>query len=209
MKKRILAFILSLLLLASVSVSAENNYPNWENPRQVKEADCETPYMEESNPFVTHYAPWLRNFHLLSDYDIEHKVLGGEACQYVRALDISPVNSDVMYFGTNTSGVYKTTTRGKHWYNVTGNAAGHDVWAIMCDPLDVNTVYVTMRKTGTHRSRDGGKTWHQLVADLDDTSSLSKSATIASDKSGDIYIAAGNGIYKLDYNEDRTKTPAF
>ena len=205
MKKRIMAVILSLLLLASMSVFADS-YPVWENPRQVNEADCKTPYMEEGNPFVTHYAPWLRNFHLLSDYDIEHGVLGGEACQYVCALDISPVNTDVMYFGTNTSGVYKTTTRGKHWYNVTGNAAGHDVWSIMCDPFDVNTVYVTMRKTGTHRSRDGGKTWHQLVADLDQSPGLTKSATVASDKSGDIYIAAGNGIYKLDYtDEGRTK----
>lgn len=204
MKKCLMAVLLVIVVFCTAVSAAD--YPDWENPRKVNEEGYEIPYMEEGNPFVTHYAPWLRNYHMLSDYDVEHGVIGGEACQYIRAFDISPVNPDIMYFGTNTSGVYKTTTRGEHWYNITGNAAGHDVWGVLCDPFDADTVYVTMRKTGTHRSRDGGKTWHQIVLDLEQSAVISRSNTLTSDASGDIYITAGTGVYKLDYtNEDRTE----
>jgi photosystem II stability/assembly factor-like uncharacterized protein len=76
------------------------------------------------------------------------------------------------------------------------------VWGLLCDPIDKDTVYVTFRKTGTHRSRDGGKTWEQLVADGDQTPGRVLSNNLTSDKQGNIYIASGNGVYKLDRTTD-------
>ena len=207
MKKSFFAQMLAIILILINSlVYAE--YAVWESPRYVPKDEARTPWTEEGNPFVTYYAPWLRNFHIMTAAEAENNkeagIVGGEACQQIRQLAISPVNPDIMYLCSDTSGVHKTTTGGRHWYSTTNNAAGHDAKGLLCDIFDEKIVFVNMRKTGVHRSRDGGYTWEQIIADTDQSQNLGRrSSTIVQDSSGNTYMAVGSGVYKLERETDK------
>ena len=212
MKKRIITSLLAAILFMA-NITCQAAFTSWESPRYVPEDEYKTPWTEENNPYVTYYAPWLRQLHLMTETEaqnnLENGIVGGEACQQIRQLAISPIDSDIMYLCSDTSGVYKTTNGGGHWYNVTNNAAGHDAKGLLCDNQDENTVYVNMRKVGVHRSKDGGKTWEQIVADTDRTQNVGKrSNTIAQDAAGNTYMAVGSGIYKLDRSDNLTNLTA-
>ncbi len=206
MKKKLLSFlIIAVVLVQSVCVGAE--FTVWDSPRYIPADEYKTPWTEEDNPFVTYYAPWLRQMHIMTETEAENNksagIVGGEACQKIRQIAISPVDSDVMYLCTDTSGVYKTTTGGKHWYSTTNNAAGHDAKGLLCDKFDKNIVYVYMRKTGVHRSTNGGYSWEQILSDTDAIQNKNyKSDTIVQDDMGNTYMSVGSGIYKLDRATD-------
>lgn len=205
MKKRILCLLCTMLMLASSITSAA--FDAWTSPRYIPTDEYKTPWTVEGNPFVTYYAPWLRQLHIMTATEATNNkaagIVGGEACQQIRQLAISPVDSNIMYLCSDTSGVYKTTTGGKHWYNVTNNSAGHDAKGLLCDNQDKNIVYVNMRKVGVHRSTDGGYTWEQLIADTDSIQNIDRrSNTIAQDSSGNTYFAVGSGVYKLERATD-------
>ena len=213
MKKRILCVFCTAMMILSSFTSALASDP-WESPRYVQD-DVKNGYpkTEAGNPYVTYYAPWLRQLHLMTATEAENNktagIAGGEACQQIRQLAISPVNPKIMYFCSDTSGVYKTTDGGKHWYSTTNNAAGHDAKGLLCDNKDEKIVYVNMRKVGVHRSKDGGYTWQQIVADTDKTQDGGKrSDTIVQDNDGNTYMAVGSGIYKLDRNDNLTNLTA-
>ena len=205
MKKTILStFLAVIMLLSGVTCSA---FTVWESPRYIPADEYKTPWTEDANPYVTYYAPWLRQLHIMTATEAANNtsngIVGGEACQQIRQLAISPVDSNIMYLCSDTSGVYKTTNGGKHWYSVTNNAAGHDAKGLLCDNQDKNIVYVHMRKVGVHRSKDGGYTWEQIVVDTDHTQSIGRrSDTIVQDSAGNTYMAVGSGIYKLDRSTD-------
>ena len=160
-----------------------------------------TPYYEAGNPYVTHYAPWLRNLHLMSAEEAASLKasggVGGEANQQVRMLEISPVNSNIMYFMTNTSGIYATKDGGKHWYNTTGNMRGSIFRGLWCDISDEKIVYASLCNDGFYRSIDGGESWELILEDLEKRSVI-RSNTITQDSSGNTYFAASSGIYRLD-----------
>ena len=208
MKKRVLSIVLSMLIIFSaVSVSAD--FPVKENPRQIPMDVYQEPYMESQ--FMTVYAPWLRNFHLMSTWEYENGIFGGEACQQIRQAEINPFDSNTMYFGTDTGGLYKTTNGGKSWYSVTNGAPGHCTKGLMCDNLDKDTVYVAYRSLGFFRSKDGGITWEYLLNDKDTKKVVTRGDTIVLDDAGNVYLAASSGVYRLDRKTDElvNLTPDF
>ena len=208
MKKRILSIALAMLMIFSaLSVSAD--FPVKENPRQIPLDVYQEPYMP--NQFTTVYAPWLRQFHLMSTWEYENGIYGGEACQQIRQAEINPFDSNTMYMGTDTSGLYKTTNGGKNWYSVTNGAPGHCTKGLMCDNFDKDTVYVAYRSVGFFRSKDGGITWEHLLADGDTKKVVTRGDTIVLDDAGNVFMAASSGVYRLDRKTDTLEnlTPQF
>ncbi len=148
--------------------------------------------------YATDYAPWLKNLHLMSETESEDAdIFGGEGCQQVEQLEISPADTDVMYFITNTSGIYTTKNGGKSWYNTNNNARGYFGRGLLCDPDDKNVVYASFYKDGFYRSKDGGKNWELFKKDLDGKNN-SVTNTFAMDGNGTLYFACSEGIYKLE-----------
>ena len=208
MKKKLLSILLTTIMAACPTMAAdEGKFPTPEDIRAVPADSYKTPWTEakEGNPFVTHYAPWLRNFHLMSDVEAKANaqsgIVGGEACQMVRMFEISPKDSDIMYFITNTSGIYTTKDGGKFWYNTTNNMKGHDARGLWCDVLDKNTVYASTRRDGFYRSKNGGDSW-ELIIDDKDSKSSHRSNTITQDSYGNTYFATTDGIYRLNRSDD-------
>lgn len=204
MKKRLLSILLITIIISTCPVLA-SAFDTPEDIRAVPADSYFDPYYEPGNPFVTHYAPWLRNLHLMSAEEADNLKasggVGGEANQMVRMFEMSPINSDIMYFITNTSGIYTTKTGGKFWYNVTNNMTGNDARGLWCDVLDANTVYASMRRDGFYRSTNNGASW-ELIIDDKDSKSSHRSNTITQDSAGNTYFATSNGIYRLNRSDD-------
>lgn len=211
MKKRL--FILSLcvlLLMSYIPVGATyvhfGSYKNGsgiytpQNPRQISDSVWVEPYMD--TPFTTVYAPWLKNYHFMTSDEYEAGVYAGEACQQIRQMEISPFDSNIIYFGTDTSGIYKTTNGGKNWYSVSNHISSHCTKGLLCDPIDPNTVYSSFRGSGFFRSKDGARTWEFILKDTDSYKVAMRSDTIRSDAEGNIFLAAGSGIWRLDRKTD-------
>ena len=88
--------------------------------------------------FTTTYTPWLKLFHFADAQQIERGEYAGEGNRQVRDIEISPANSDVAYFLTNTSGIRKTVNGGKTRYTVLGIFGGYfDYIGFVADYLGV------------------------------------------------------------------------
>ncbi|MBO5220745.1 MAG: hypothetical protein J6C26_00340 [Clostridia bacterium] len=181
-----------------VEVSIEGIVP--ENIRAIPDDVYETPYREDQ--LTTVYAPWLKLYHLTSRNEYQSNLNGGEGCQLVRSFAVSPIDQDVMYLITDTTGVWKTETGGDLWYQTSKGIPTSYGGGVLCDKNDINTVYVYMVGSGAFRSTNGGRTWTRLISDTGDFRSYN-STRFAQDDDGNTYIAAGSGIYKIEPNSDK------
>lgn len=205
--KKIISILLPVMLMVSFCAAAQE-FRVYENPREIPASVYTDPYQPDQ--FTCVYAPWLRNFHIMNENEYSQGIMGGEACQQIRDVAISQNDSNLMYFITDTSGVYKTTTGGNLWFNTNFNCPGHDGQGIMIDKFDDNIVWVSFRTTGVYRSLDGGRVWEHVIVNRD-TSKEYRSSMFAQDDEGNTYIAAGSGVYKLYRKTDEiiNLTPQF
>ena len=111
----------------------------------------------------------------------------------VYSIDVAKTNNDVLYCGTETGFINKSTDKGTTWnqlaleYNFGGG-----VTEVAIDPKDENIVYASAGNQ-THKTIDGGMSWAPLNA---------ANATFASDKieidkddSSKLFAASNSGLY--------------
>ena len=77
-------------------------------------------------------------------------------------LAADPHNRQVVYAGTNGSGVYRSGDGGQTW--ATLGPAGHIVKALAVSPHDPDVIYAGTKPALLFVSRDGGQSWHELTA---------------------------------------------
>lgn len=122
---------------------------------------------------TTYYAPWLLNWHMTTEEQLEAKYYGGEAGQMCWSMTISESNPDIMFVGTDTNGIWKSTDGGRHWRS---SCSGFDIMGtadIAVDPENENIVYA-LGSTGTkkyespyggiYKSTDCGESWKLIFA---------------------------------------------
>lgn len=93
--------------------------------------------------------------------------------QYVAAgrldfLRIDPLNNLVMYTGSPTGGLWKTTDAGLSWTTTTDNLPVNGFSDLAIDPVNTNILYAATgdgnttycRSVGVFKSTDGGATWN-------------------------------------------------
>jgi len=91
------------------------------------------------------------------------------------ALAVDPVNTNIIYAGATSGGVWKSTDQGAHWVSLTDLVIpNQSVASIAIDSKNHNTLYVgtgngfasidELTGTGLYKSTDGGGTWSRIGA---------------------------------------------
>ena len=75
----------------------------------------------------------------------------------VNAIEIDPINPDVVYAGT-TKGLYRTTTKGEVWERIGQTITDPFISSIVLHPNDPSVLYIG-GPAGVWKSADAGKTW--------------------------------------------------
>lgn len=73
----------------------------------------------------------------------------------------SVVNTNLLYAGTETAGVWKSTDKGLNWTNVTKNYMAKLVKAVELDPVNQNIAYAGA-SPDLIKTTDGGVTWNEV-----------------------------------------------
>jgi photosystem II stability/assembly factor-like uncharacterized protein len=79
----------------------------------------------------------------------------------VRALAVHPLNSEIVYAGTQF-GPYRSGDHGKHWEKVDLADRGLAVWSVLFHPHDPDVMLVGYENCEIYRSDDAGEHWTRL-----------------------------------------------
>ncbi|MFM2032752.1 MAG: hypothetical protein RLZZ297_1517 [Chloroflexota bacterium] len=100
----------------------------------------------------------------LSWTDIGPGNVGGR----VRALVIDPVDTDTMYAGGVSGGLWKTTDGGSSWSHLDDFMGNLGIHSLVMDPSNRSVLYAgtgeEFRGAGIYKTTDSGATWTQLAA---------------------------------------------
>jgi photosystem II stability/assembly factor-like uncharacterized protein len=87
----------------------------------------------------------------------------------IRSIAIDPVNTSVIYCGSVSGGIWKSTDAGASWFATSDMAANLVIGAIAIDPTNPNVIYAgtgegyfnidALRGAGILKSTNGGGTW--------------------------------------------------
>ena len=75
----------------------------------------------------------------------------------VSTIAIDPVNTNIIYIGTQT-GVFKSTDAGSNWVSDSKGLKNTEVLTLVIDPLNPQTLYAGTR-CGAFKSTDGDRNW--------------------------------------------------
>lgn len=116
----------------------------------------------------------------------ENKPKDNQVCVY--RLTVSPTDPNVVYCGTETGVVFKTTDKGLHWKpcNALHNFGG-PIYALQVDPSNPNVVYAGGGQN-LWKSTDGGDSWAMLPGIVSRVNSI----RIAPDNPQNITLTTGD-----------------
>ena len=132
----------------------------------------------------------------------------------INSIAIDPTNSQTIYVGTATGGVWKTTSGGASWTPLTDNECGLAMGSVVLDPVNPQIVYAgtgeanasidSYQGCGVLVSTNGGSTWTQRGASTFVSSSgpatifkmLVDAPTAGSTTSTVVFAASWTGLYR-------------
>ncbi len=132
------------------------------------------------------------------------QVESAAAAGSVQALAVDPVDNTIVYAGSVTQGVLKSTDGGDTWTSVnTGlgdpNISPIEVRTLKVDPRDPQQVFLGTRNAGVYYSTNGGQSWTQVNTGLpvNDVGSLSIFYPDNPNETAYIYAGtSGAGVYR-------------
>lgn len=93
----------------------------------------------------------------------------------ISTIDVSPLNSNIIYVGTDNGKVWMTNNAGVNWTNVTGTLPQRWITHVTCDPFVTSRAYVTISGYRFHdnakhvyMTNDNGTTWQDISGNLPD-----------------------------------------
>ncbi|MFT6718629.1 MAG: xyloglucan-specific exo-beta-1,4-glucanase [Sphingobacteriales bacterium] len=123
----------------------------------------------------------------------------------LNALAIHPTNSNIMYVGSPSGGVWKTTNGGNTWAPKGDNLPNMGVSSIVIDKNSPNTIYIATgdydgvqnRSIGVLKSTNGGDSWQTTGLNTDVVDDFIISKLIIDPNNTNVVFATGSdGIYR-------------
>ena len=119
-----------------------------------------------------------------------------------RGLVIHPQDSNTMWVGGATGGVWKSTDGGQTWKPQTDLAPVLSINSLVLDPNDPNTLYAgtgeqtqNWRGAGIFKTTDGGQTWNQLPATSTPDFYFVNNIAVSRAASSHVYAATNTGLW--------------
>lgn len=110
----------------------------------------------------------------------------------IYAFDVAPTNESILYAGTETGGIFKTTDKGKTWTFISKDLARSSIQGISVSSSDPDLVLVS-KGSSLLKTSDGGVTWTQLRSfaglDVNEVKFNPSNPNI-------IYVATSDGLYR-------------
>lgn len=92
---------------------------------------------------------------------------GGLPTETIRALAVAHVDANVVYAGTATRGIYRSTDGGATWQSTNNGLGNVEVRALAIDPFNPQVIYAGRDDGGgVYRTVDGGANWSAFDEDL-------------------------------------------
>ncbi len=132
----------------------------------------------------------------------------------INSIAVHPTNSQIIYIGAASGGVWKTTNGGTSWTPLTDNECGLAMGSVALDPVNPQIVYAGTGEEnfnlggyqgcGILVSTDGGTTWSQRGGSIFVASSYSATiskmlvdrATAGSTSTTIVFAASATGVYR-------------
>jgi len=115
----------------------------------------------------------------------------------VTTINVSPINSNVIYAGSDDGNVWETSDGGTNWTKVSDALPNRWVTKVLASRDDVNTVYVTFSgyrygedNGHVYRSTDSGENWSDISTTLPDI----PINDIEQDQYGNLFLGADIGV---------------
>ena len=113
------------------------------------------------------------------------------------SIDVSPLDSDVIYVGSDDGNVWGTTDGGANWMQLSANLPNRWVTRVQASPMNADEVFVTFSgyRFGENQgnifvSQDNGQNWTDLSGDLPDV----PVNDIEIDTFGNLFLATDAGV---------------
>lgn len=91
----------------------------------------------------------------------------------ITTISVSPVDTNIIYIGTDDGSVWNTTDGGQNWENRSSSLPDHWVTKVATDPLDPHKAYVTFSGYRYYsylphvfKTLDSGDSWEDISSDL-------------------------------------------
>ncbi len=105
--------------------------------------------------------------------EIWTQTLSGTGAIWQRCIAISPTNQQIMYAGSNTSGIWKSTNGGANWVQVNSGLLALNMQSVEVSPSDPNYVYcgtgIGGTNAGIYVTTNGGTLWTQRNVGITDS----------------------------------------
>lgn len=116
----------------------------------------------------------------------------------ITTISVSPINSDIIYVGTDDGNVSITQDGGATWNNISPALPNRWVTSVLADREDTETVYATFSgyrygedEGHVYKSDDNGASWETIDANLPDV----PVNDILKDRYGNLFIATDIGVF--------------
>ncbi|MDX1463053.1 MAG: T9SS type A sorting domain-containing protein, partial [Marinirhabdus sp.] len=169
---------------------------NWDTPVTFDPADPQTLFYGTNKLYKTTNA--ASNWTAISP-DLTNGSGGGNLTYgTITTIDVSPLDSDLIYVGTDDGNVWRTDNGGEDWINISIGVPNRWVTKVLADRFDANRVYVTL--SGYRYGEDDGNAyvsnfrgvgWGAIGENLPDI----PINDIVRDTNGYLYIATDIGVF--------------
>ena len=156
--------------LSGINFSDRNN---WDTPIAFDPADNSVMYYGTN--FLYKSIDGASSWSAISPDLTNGSGMGNLSFGTITSIDVSPLNSNIIYAGTDDGNVWSTTDSGANWTNVSNSLPNRWVTRVQASPNAVNTVYVTFSgyrygedNGHVYASSDNGNNWSNISSGLPD-----------------------------------------
>jgi PKD repeat protein/photosystem II stability/assembly factor-like uncharacterized protein len=110
----------------------------------------------------------------------------------VVCIAVEPVSQNLIYIGSPTGGLWKSTNAGSTWNVLTDDMPVMDVWSVSIDPNDTSKIFMGTSGGGVMKSIDGGQNWSNLPG----TGGTVRRILISNSNSNLVFAASSSGIWR-------------